>query len=67
MLIDWNMFLLKKWIQLKSFILANLLIKKIIMLGSKTDGFIRVDDRTRYSVLFGLEKYEAIYKELDTL
>ena len=37
------------------------------MLGSKTDGSIRVDDGIRYSVLFGPEKYDAIYKELDTL
>ena len=44
-----------------------MLTKQIIMLGSKTDGFIRVDDGTRYSVLTVLEKYAAIYKELDTL
>ena len=44
-----------------------MLTKQIIMLGSKTDGFIIVDDGTRYSVLTVLEKYAAIYEELDTL
>ena len=30
----------------------------------KVDGFIRVYDRTRYLVLFGPEKYDAIYNRI---
>ena len=30
----------------------------------KTDGFIRIYDGTRYLVLFGPGKYDAVYKKL---
>ena len=30
----------------------------------KINGFIRVYDRTKYLVLFGLEKYDAIYNRI---
>ena len=30
----------------------------------KTDGFIRIYDRTRYLTLVGSEEYEAIYKRI---
>ena len=30
----------------------------------KVDGFIRIYDVTRYLVLFGLEKYDAIYNRI---
>ena len=33
----------------------------------KVDGFIRVFDRTRYLVLFGPEKYDAIYNRITYL
>ena len=33
----------------------------------KVDEFIRVSDGTRYLVLFGPEKYDAIYNRLDIL
>ena len=34
---------------------------------SKVHGFIRVYDKTKYSILFGLEKYGAAMIELDIL
>ena len=34
---------------------------------NKVDGFTRVDDGTRYLVLFGPEKFDAIYKRIRCL
>ena len=33
----------------------------------KIDGFVKVDDGTRYLVFFGSEKYDSIYNRLDIL
>ena len=33
----------------------------------KIDGFVKVDDETRYLVFFGSEKYDSIYNRLDIL
>ena len=38
--------------------------KPLRIRSNKIDGFIRIYDGTRYSTLFGSEKYEAIYKGL---
>ena len=34
---------------------------------NKIDGFIKVDDRARYLVLFGSERYNAIYDRINYL
>ena len=38
--------------------------KPLYMSFDKTVGFIRLYDWTRYLVLFGLEKYDAIYNTI---
>ena len=35
-----------------------------ILRSKKTDEFIRVDDETRYLVLFGGEKYDFMYNRI---
>ena len=50
----------------------NILIYDITLIGSKplrirfdkTDGFIKIYDGTRYLILFGSEKYDAIYSRI---
>ena len=42
----------------------NLIAKPLLIRFDKTDGFIRVDDKTRYLVLLGSEKYDSIYNRI---
>ena len=41
--------------------------KPLCVFFNKIDGFIKVDDRTRYIVLFGSERYNAIYDRINYL
>ena len=41
--------------------------KTLCIMMNKVDRFIRVYDGTRYLVLFGLEKYDAIYNRIKYL
>ena len=54
----------------KNILVYNILCKTLIgakplrFRFDKVDGFIKAYDRTRYLVLFGLEKYDAIYNRI---
>ena len=60
-----NHFLIKCFV-LEHFWLEQFLIgaKPLHIRFDEVDGFIRVSDRTRYLVLFGPEKYDAIYNRI---
>ena len=63
-----------KWKTLQKYVLGYSISYKTLMGAkalrirfNKIDGFIRVSDETRYSVLFGGEKYDFIYSRITYL
>ena len=48
----------------ENILICDISHKTLIGVQDKVDGFIRVYDGTRYLVLFGPEKYNAIYNRI---